>query len=51
MKGEKSCKDCKHLVQLPFGGEFCECEESDLYLCDVDIREDICKEFEEKGEK
>ncbi len=47
----KKCKTCKHLVDLPFSGEYiCANEESSYADCECDIENDFCEEWEDKEE-
>ena len=46
---ESSCGMCQWSKEsdLPFTGLICENRVSELYRCDVDPNEDICREFKE----
>ena len=47
-KCRKNCCDCKHLEMIPFDDFRCMNPKSEMFHCDVDALEDICKDFEEK---
>jgi hypothetical protein len=47
-KSEKNCCDCKYLELIPFDDWRCMNAKSELFHCECNPKEDVCKYFEEK---
>lgn len=45
---ERNCRDCKYLELIPFDDWRCMNVKSELFHCECNPKEDICKDFEEK---
>ncbi len=47
-KNERNCCNCKYLELIPFDDWRCMNVKSELFHCECNPKEDICKDFEEK---